>query len=112
MAGGGIGVGGRSAWRRLWIVENGYQGWVKGIGKGNSEGGFSWMAGWQARKGTSSWAWIEKRGLGCFELSQSRWRAKGGCTPGGSRGWKRGCEAGRWIWGGSPGHRSLPNYTM
>ena len=47
---------------------------VAGVRKG--KGWFSWMAGWQARKGTSSWAWIEKRGLGCFELSQSRWRAK------------------------------------
>lgn len=53
------------------------------------------MAGWQARKGTLSWAWIEERGLGCFELSQSRRRVKAGRTPGGRRGRGRESEGER-----------------
>ena len=52
------------------------------------------MAGWQARKGTLSWAWIEERGLDCFELSPSWRREKGdahqGVVGGGKplRSWK------------------------
>lgn len=92
------------------------------------------MAGRQARKGTSSY-WLKgvdgrmvrAAVVGCFELSRARvvcarrragergagWMAGGG--GGGGGGWLNTTawvvKAG-WIRGGSPGHRSPPNYNV